>query len=151
MTSHRTSLLALAVAAGGALTLTLSGCTAIQEAFSQEITTEFASANDVADRWDTEVPWLPADATEIIAKEKPDGEVSALMAHSPSPLAPETCVEVDRRSAPTVNVDTAPDVYGHARVFACGTWSVIPTDDGWYGWTPNSADEMAQSPSSRQS
>ena len=32
-------------------------------------------------------------------------------------------------------------------VFAGGTWSVVPTDAGWFGWTPNHPDEAAQSPS----
>lgn len=37
----------------------------------------------------------------------------------------------------------APDAYDADTVFACGDWSVIPTGDGWYGWTPNSAEERS--------
>jgi len=148
MTSHRSSplLLALAVAAGGALSLTLAGCTGIQEAFSQEVTTEFADTADVVARGQNPAPWLPADATGIITKTKRDGEVAALRARSASALDPATCVEVDRQSAPTVTIDDAPDVYAQSRVYACGAWSVIATTDGWYGWTPNSPGEKEQSP-----
>lgn len=28
-------------------------------------------------------------------------------------------------------------------VFACGDWSVMAADDGWYGWTPNSEEERS--------
>lgn len=148
MTSHRTSLLlfALAVAAGGALTLSLAGCTGIEQALSQEVTTEYTDAADVAARADTTVPWLPADATGIVVKTKRDGEVATALARSGSPLDTATCVEMERQSAPTVHIDDAPDVYAKDRVFACGAWSVIATADGWYGWTPNSPGEKEKSP-----
>jgi hypothetical protein len=148
MTSHRTSplLLALAVAAGGALSLSLAGCTGIQEALSQEVTAEYTDTADVTARADTPVPWLPADATAIVLKTKRDGEVATAMTRSGSALDPKTCVEVERQSAPTVHLDDAPDVYAKGHVFACGAWSVIATDTGWYGWTPNSPGEKEQSP-----
>lgn len=148
MTSHRSSplLLALAVAAGGSLTLALAGCTGIQEAFSQEVTTEFRDTAEVVAQSATTVPWLPADATEIVLKTKRDGEVAAAIARTGSALDPATCLEMERQSAPTVHIDDAPDVYAKDRVFACGAWSVIATTDGWYGWTPNSPGEKEKSP-----
>jgi hypothetical protein len=42
----------------------------------------------------------------------------------------------------------APAVYEMDKVFACGDWSVVRTDDGWLGWTPNAPDEAAESPAS---
>ncbi|MFN3949774.1 hypothetical protein [Microbacterium sp.] len=149
MTPHRTPPLALAliVAAGGALTLALAGCTGIQDALSQETTAEFSDAADLEARWDTSVPWLPADATAIVTKTKPDSDIATVLLRSGSALDAATCTEVDRESAPTVNVPEGPDVYAASRVFACGDWSVAATDQGWYGWTPNSAGEKEQAAS----
>jgi len=31
-------------------------------------------------------------------------------------------------------------------VFACGSWAMIPTDDGWYGWTPSAPGEHDVTP-----
>ncbi|AQP49876.1 hypothetical protein [Tessaracoccus flavescens] len=54
---------------------------------------------------------------------------------------PDTCAE--RRSAPTLNIDGAPDIYGQKNTAAhvCGDWTVRKASDGWYGWTPNAEDK----------
>ncbi|WP_210098914.1 hypothetical protein [Microbacterium phyllosphaerae] len=36
---------------------------------------------------------------------------------------------------------STPDPYKAKTVFACGDWSVVASDDGWFGWTPNSEEE----------
>ena len=144
MTLRQTSRLtfALVLATGGALAL--AGCSAIQDGFAQEVTTEFPDAAAARSQWDVTVPWLPDDATAIVTKKKPEGDVASVLVNSSSALDPATCAEVDRESAPTVNVPDAPDVYAETRVFACGQWSVAATDEGWYGWTPNSPGEKTQ-------
>jgi hypothetical protein len=53
---------------------------------------------------------------------------------------------VPRQSANVYAFDDTPDVYAMDTLWACGVWSVVPTDTGWFGWTPNSPDEEAASP-----
>lgn len=65
---------------------------------------------------------------------------AVILLTSSSSLSDE-CTEVERSSAPSWVLDDAPDAYKAKTVLACGDWSVIPTDDGWFGWTPNSDEE----------
>ena len=52
-------------------------------------------------------------------------------------------METERTSAPTWTLDDGPSAYEAKTVFVCSDWSVIPSDDGWFGWTPNSDEEKA--------
>lgn len=126
----------------------LTGCSAVSGIMQREAAHEFATRAELVDGWDKTAPWLPADATAIATRESTTGDPAVLSAVGASALDPAQCAEVDRQSAPVFSLDGAPDVYKTDRVFACGDWAVIVTDDGWYGWTPNHPDEKAQSPAS---
>lgn len=69
-------------------------------------------------------------------------EDAVILLTSASDLA-DACTEVERQSAPSWTLDGAPDPYKAKTVFVCGGWSVMATDGGWYGWTPNSDGERA--------
>jgi len=140
MTTSRLFALSLATLANGAV---LSGC-AIGDTLNNERVSEFATASDLRAEWAKSADWLPADATDIRTRETPDAEPAVLAATSSTPLDPSLCVEVERLSGPVFSVDDAPNTYVDT-VFACGAWAVIPTESGWYGWTPNHPDEQAAS------
>jgi hypothetical protein len=123
----------------------LTGCSSIQGALQKESSVEFDTAADVADAWDRTAPWLPEDATDIRIQQATEGDPAVLLATSDAELDPALCAETDRQSAATFTVDGAPDSYAADSVLACGDWAVIPTDDGWYGWTPNHPNEKAVS------
>jgi hypothetical protein len=123
----------------------LTGCASIQGALQKESAVEFDTAADVADEWDNSAPWLPEDATDIRIHQASEGDPAVLLSISDTELDPSLCVEVERQSAATFAVDGAPDSYAADTVFACGDWAVIPSDNGWYGWTPNHPDEKAAS------
>lgn len=128
------------------LLTSLTGCSAVSDALYGEASHEFSSHDQMVEQWSKEAPWLPADASSILIREKTDGDPASLTADSATPLDPELCGEVERRSASTFALDNTPDVFKIDRVYACGDWAVVATDDGWYGWTPNHPDEQAQSP-----
>lgn len=128
------------------LLMPLVGCAAVVDALRGEAAGEFATRDDLVADWDKDAPWLPADATAIVTHESTEGAPASLRAVSSAALNPALCVEVERESAPTFALAGTPDVYKIDRVHACGDWSVVATDDGWYGWTPNDPDERVQSP-----
>lgn len=74
---------------------------------------------------------------------------ASLLVRSDQRLDPSQCVEVERLSAPQYDVAGAPEAYEFARAYACGVWTVIPTDTGWYGWTPNSPREQEAAAAAR--
>lgn len=95
---------------------------------------------------DRDVPaWVPTDASEITSRiSTRDGAADAVIQlDSPSPLDEALCREVERRSAPSWTFEASPSAYDADEVWACGDWSVIPSGDGWFGWTPNSSEERA--------
>jgi hypothetical protein len=143
-TSHtRGASVALATAVAASL---LTGCSSIQQTLQHESTGAYADAAALTEGWDKTAPWLPDDATDISVHESTQGEPASLLARSDSDLDTSQCTQVDRQSAPTFAIDGAPDIFTIDRVFACGDWAVVTTDDGWYGWTPNDPDEKAASP-----
>lgn len=121
----------------------LSGC-AIGDTLYIETESEFASSAELAADWSKSASWLPDDATDIRIREAQKADSAVLLATTSSELDPALCVETERRSAPMFTVDGAPDAYTD-RAFACGDWTVIPSDDGWYGWAPSHPDEQAAS------
>lgn len=132
---------ALVLAALSALAVTaLTGCAPILDTLRNEAASTYPSSAEVVERWEKSAPWLPDDATEIRIRETPDADPAVLLASSETPLDPTLCVEVERQSAPVFSVEGSPDPFVD-RVFACGDWAVMPTDNGWYGWTPNHPDE----------
>lgn len=146
ITRTRGARAALALAATTAVALSLTGCTSIQQMLQHESTGTFADTETLVADWDKTAPWLPADATDISVHESTDGDPASLVATSDAALDLSQCAEVDRQSAPTFAIDGTPNIYKIDTVYACGDWAVVPTDDGWYGWTPNDPDEKAASP-----
>jgi hypothetical protein len=133
--------LALTLIAATALT----GCSAVSTILQKEKTGEYADVTALED-WDGNAPWIPSDATGIRTHESTDGTVAVVLLDSDAELDAALCAEIDRQSGPAFSIEGAPNVFKTDRVFACGDWTVAPTDDGWYGWTPSDPDEKEQSP-----
>ncbi|RUQ98270.1 hypothetical protein [Labedella endophytica] len=144
-TRTRRTTLSLTLATTAVAALALSGCS-LQQTLQKESSGTYADSAALSAEWDKTAPWLPADATDISVHESTEGDPASLLATSDTDLDLSKCAEVDRQSAPTFAIDGAPDAYKIDTVFACGDWAVAPTDDGWYGWTPNHPDEKAASP-----
>ena len=145
MTNSRRTL----IAAGGLLTaLSLSGCS-IADTLQNESSHEFTSVTVMESDWNADAPWVPADATDIRIHSSLDGEIAILSATTTDDLDPALCAEVERVSGPVYGEDWAPDAYDADEAWACGVWTVIPTDDGWFGWTPNDPDEQKASPAAK--
>ena len=147
-TSTRLAALALVAAAAVAL----PGCAVVDELVYKQRSSNFDALADTPDDSVAHAAWVPADATDIriVESTQSDADTAAMLFTSSAALDPDLCLEVDRQSAPLYAIDGAPEIYGeHGKesVFACGTWSVVPSDDGWFGWTPNAPGEQAQSPS----
>ena len=134
------ALLPLAVFAATAL----SGC-AVMDQLQHESSTDFATVAELADGWDKTAPWLPTDASDIRTREATNGDSAILRATTDTVLDPAKCAEIDRQSAPVYEQDWSPNAFVDT-AWVCGDWTVIPTDDGWFGWTPNDPDEKALSP-----
>lgn len=143
--NKRTSTLALAAA--GILTLgtALAGCSAIDEIAYKQKSEMFDTAAALAESG-VNAPWVPADASGIrVTRTTVSGAGDAsVLVDSEADLDPALCTEVDRQSAPVYDVEGAPNALKADTVFACGAWSVMPADGGWYGWAPNHPDEAAQ-------
>jgi hypothetical protein len=142
---RRTAALLLAAVIPAAMVL--SGCSVVDELVYHERTAEFETASDLTMEWPGMAAWVPDDASDIRIRESTEGDVASLLLTSDSSLDTVLCAEVDRLSAPALTVEGAPDPYTIADAFACGAWTVVAADDGWYGWTPNAPDEAAHSPS----
>ena len=145
MRHRRTAAVALATVIPAAVVL--SGCATIDEFVHNERSWEFAGASELATGWGGHADWVPDDAGDIRIRESTSGDVAALVLVSDSALDPALCAQVERLSGPAFEVEGTPDPFRVADAFACADWTVIATDDGWFGWTPNHPDEAAQSPS----
>jgi hypothetical protein len=123
----------------------LSGCSVVQDAMSNSVTTTANSRDELSG----DVPaWIPADATGITQVRGSKGDAVSILLTSTKDLETGACVATPRLSAPTVQVENAPDVYSEKEVFSCGDWAVVPSPNGWYGWTP--ASENAAVPSTKK-
>ncbi|MFC0680913.1 hypothetical protein ACFFGH_24045 [Lysobacter korlensis] len=130
------------------LIVPLTGCAALMDQLENEASTQFDSTADLEKNWGKAAPWLPSDATGIQTHESTAGDPAILSAKSVAPLEPSVCAETERHSAPAFQEEWSPSNVFVDRVYACGDWTVIPTEDGWFGWTPNDPDEKAASPAS---
>jgi len=128
------------------LGLSLTGCTAIDNVLHKEASESFSSEKQLADGWDNTAAWVPADSIDIRIQESTDGTVAVLRAATTAALDPAACAEVERKSIPVFEQTWTPADILADRAWVCGAWTVIPTTDGWFGWTPNDPDEKAQSP-----
>ena len=57
-------------------------------------------------------------------------------------LNPTLCARTARLTHPTFTAPWSPNT-DVPTVYVCGEWDVIPTADGWFGWTKNSPQEQA--------
>lgn len=130
--------IALAAGAVALLGAGLTGCTIVDEVLHGERPASYDSAADVPD--ELGLDWAPSDATDIdvIESSRAEGTATVLLS-SPSDL-PDDCVLVPRESGPTMTLTDEdrelPETYKTTEVQLCGDWAVLPTADGWYGWTP---------------
>lgn len=138
--TRRTLLPAAALLLGG--TLLLGGCAAVEGLVHKQSTRTFDDVDAFRADAPVDADWVPEDATTLTLRTSTieDADDAALLLASTAKL-PEDCVETERTSAPTWTLDDAPSAYEAKTVFVCGDWSVIPSDDGWFGWTPNSDEE----------
>lgn len=134
----------LALAAASAVVL-LTGCSQLIEDWTGEESLRSDSVAELEEGWDRPVPWLPADATSIRLHHSLEGDEAVLGATTGTPLDPTLCAETVRQSGPAYTRDWSPWAFLD-RVWACGDWTVIATDNGWYGWTPSGEDEKAATP-----
>ena len=108
--------------------------------------TTYASKAELIKSWDKTAPWLPDDATHIQIKEVkqygPNYDPAILRAASHDALNATVCARTARLTHPTFTASWSPDT-DVPTVYVCGEWDVIPTADGWFGWTKNSPQEQA--------
>jgi len=128
----------LAVAA-----VSLTGCAPLVEQLRNESGKTFASVEDLNGNWGKEAPWLPADASEILTHESTVSDTAIIGVTSKEPLDDGDCVETPRESGPAFASDWSPESITAERVFVCGNWAVVPTNSGYFAWTPIDPDEVA--------
>jgi hypothetical protein len=143
-TPRRSRSLAILIAVP--LAIALSGCSVVDQVAYKMRSVSVDTAAEVKDEWKGEAAWLPSDATDIEIRESTDNDTAVILATSDATLDPELCTVVTRQSAPAYQVDGAPSAYDATEAFACGAWTVMATEGGWLGWTPNHPDEAKQSP-----
>lgn len=131
--------LRLGVVGGLALVVGLgaTGCTVVDEVLHGERAGSYDDAAALAEQRD--IAWVPNDASaiDLLESSRADDAATVLL-DSDEPL-PADCVIVPRISGPTMTMTTEralPETYKAEEVSLCGDWAVLPTDDGWYGWTP---------------
>ncbi|MDR6142805.1 hypothetical protein QE375_002359 [Microbacterium foliorum] len=136
----RTALASSALIVVGLMSLT--GCSAYDSIVHKQATSTFDDVEAFDDGAEVDAGWIPADATEITVRTSTieDAADAVVLLSSGSALG-DDCTEVERSSAPAWVLDDAPDPYTAKTVFACGDWSVMSADGGWFGWTPNSDEE----------
>ncbi|MEI5583552.1 MULTISPECIES: hypothetical protein [unclassified Agromyces] len=126
-----------------AAALALTGCAAVDDLVNRQATHTYDDADHFGADASVDAGWIPLDATEITLRTPAEnaGDVAVILLVSDSEL-PESCVEAERRSAPILSVDGAPDVYepNNSRIHVCDDWTVMKAADGWFGWTPNDGD-----------
>lgn len=121
--------------------LSLTGCSAYDSLVHKQATSTFDDTTAFDDGAEVDAEWIPADATEITVRTSTIEDAADAVILLTSGSALSDCTEVKRHSAPSWVLDGAPDPYKAKTVFACGDWSVVASDDGWFGWTPNSEEE----------
>lgn len=131
-----------------AVALTASGCGVVDALVYKQKSAEYTDAAAFENDGDLDVPWLPADSTGIRVTQSTQADDAVIAVHSDESLDDAVCAEVPRQSAPAYVLEDTVDAYTVSAVFACGTWTVAETPDGWLGWTPNHPDEAEQSPAS---
>lgn len=137
---RRSPVARIAVVTGAAalLATALTGCTIVDEVLHGERPASYDSTADVPD--ELGLDWAPSDATDIDVIESSRAEGTATVLLSSSSDLPDDCVLVPRTSGPTMTLTDdereLPEVYKATEAQLCGDWAVLPTADGWFGWTP---------------
>jgi hypothetical protein len=118
-----------------AIVMTVSGCAVVDDVAHGKATATYSTAQDLEDERDTAAEWIPADARgiEVVSSTRAADAVSILF-RSDEDLA--GCTPTERRSAPTMVIDSGPDVYAIDEVLVCDGWAVAKSDGVFYGWTP---------------
>jgi len=130
--------------------LPLTGCSAIMDVVHSESESHFddgAALFDSGALSTSDAPWLPTDASDITLRESTKSDVTetAVIGFT-SESALVDCQLTDRLSLPPYNVEWGPndtDIVAETIVQSCGDWVFIPTDDGWFGWTPSAPGEKS--------
>lgn len=122
-------------------TVALSGCAELTDQLRNESSKTFESADELHGNWGKEAPWVPADAADITIRENVNAPAAILGFSSATPLD-DSCVETKRQSGPAFAQDWVPDWTTQDSVFVCDEWAVMPTDDGYFAWTPIDPDEQ---------
>lgn len=132
-----------AIALSALFLTALSGCAAVDDMLHKQETATFADKAAFDAGAKTAADWLPADATNITERRSTENAGIAVILLTSKSELPDTCKDAERRSAPTLNLDGAPDIYDPKNTAAhvCGDWTVMKSDGGWYGWTPNVEDQ----------
>jgi hypothetical protein len=139
----------ISIAAAALVTAaTLAGCS-VADTLQNETSSEFDSVTALTKKWDLPVAWLPADSTDIHTHSAINGDIAIVGVTSSAALDPAICAVTERKSGPVYEQDWSPNPYVDI-AWACGDWTVIGTDDGWYGWTPNDPGEQKASPTSAE-
>ncbi|MBN9142237.1 MAG: hypothetical protein J0H23_15590 [Micrococcales bacterium] len=125
----------------------LSGCSLVDEVVYQQRSERFSTVTELTTDWAGSAPWVPDDADDIRIRESMNGNVVVMLVSSEAELDGGLCAEVERQSGPSYALEGAPDPYAATGAYACGDWTVIAADGGWYGWTPNDPEERTASPS----
>ncbi|MDF2580590.1 MAG: hypothetical protein K0S49_2169 [Microbacterium sp.] len=118
-----------------AILLTLSGCAAIETVAYGSVESTYETAKELAQARGEAPAWLPADARELTRVVSTRAEAESIVFSSDTGLAAD-CAEVERLSAPTMEITSGPDVYAIDRVAVCGEWAVAENDGTYYAWTP---------------
>ncbi|MDF2916992.1 hypothetical protein ACU6RU_04150 [Microbacterium sp. F1-18] len=129
-----------AVLGMAAILLALSGCAAVDSVAYGRAESTYATAKDLAQARGEAPAWLPADARDITRVVSTRAEAESLLFSSADGLT--GCEDVERLSAPTMEIAAGPDVYAIDRVTVCGEWAVAENDGTYYAWTP--AEEAEQ-------
>jgi hypothetical protein len=125
-----------AVAGLAAIFFLLAGCALVNDVAYGRSESTSANPVELAQARGDAVEWMPEDARGIsrVASTREDGVESLLFT---SATAPTGCTPTERLSAPTMDVEGAPDVYAIGQVQVCGDWVVAAADDDvYYAWTP---------------
>ncbi|MFS0713644.1 hypothetical protein ABC195_07140 [Microbacterium sp. 2P01SA-2] len=118
-----------------AILLTLSGCAAVDNVAYGRAETTYDTAKELVQARGEAPAWLPADARELTRVVSTRADAESIVFSSDTGLAAD-CAEVERLSAPTMEITSGPDVYAIDRVAVCGEWAVAENDGTYYAWTP---------------
>jgi hypothetical protein len=134
----------LAVGALALAAVSLTGCSAISDQAHHRLTSHADTRADLA----SPPEWMPSDATDITsvsgtAGKESDSAPQTVVFTSSAGVTSDGCTTVPRSSAPTIDVDGAPDAYKTDSVLRCGSWSLSSKKHRWIAWTPNTGDGVS--------